>query len=36
MEGLGMTEGETLYLGLVIGCFVLYGLVLAYVTARQK
>lgn len=31
-----MTDGEVMYLGLVIGCFVLYGLVLAYVTARQK
>lgn len=31
-----MTEGETLYLGLIVGCFVLYGLVQAFVSARQK
>jgi hypothetical protein len=31
-----MTEGEMMYLGLVLGCFALYGIVLAYVTARQK
>ncbi len=31
-----MSEGETLYLGLVIGGFVLFALVMAYVTARQK
>ncbi len=31
-----MTEGETLYLGLVVGAFVLFALVMAYVTVRQK
>lgn len=31
-----MTEGEMLYLGFVTGCFVLYGLVLAYVTIRSS
>jgi hypothetical protein len=31
-----MTEGETLYLGMVVGAFTLYALVLAFVTARQK
>jgi hypothetical protein len=31
-----MTEGETLYLGLVIGAFLLFALVMAYVNARQK
>lgn len=29
-----MTDGEVMYLGFVMGCFVLYGLVLAYVSAR--
>lgn len=31
-----MTEGELMYLGLVVGAFVLYGLVLAYVSIGQK
>lgn len=31
-----MTEGETLYLGLVIGAFILFALVMLFVTARQK
>lgn len=31
-----MTEGETLYLGLVIGAFLLFAIVMVYVNARQK
>lgn len=31
-----MTDGETLFLAFVVGCFVLYGLVLAYVSTGQK
>ncbi len=31
-----MTEGETLYLGMVIVAFVIYALVLAYVSHRAK
>jgi hypothetical protein len=31
-----MSEGEILYLGLVIGAVTLFTLVMAYVTARQK
>lgn len=31
-----MTEGEMLYLGFVVSCFVIYGLVLAYVTVRAS
>lgn len=31
-----MSEGETLYLGLVIGAFLLFALVMLYVNARQK
>lgn len=31
-----MSEGEILYLGLVIGAVTLFALVMAYVTARQK
>jgi hypothetical protein len=31
-----MSEGETLYLGLVIAAFVLFALVMLFVNARQK
>lgn len=31
-----MTEGETLYLGLVIAGFVMFALVMIFVNARQK
>lgn len=31
-----MSEGEMMYLGLVIGAFVLFALVMAYVNVRQK
>ena len=31
-----MTEGEMLYLGLVIGAFTLFALVMVYVNVRQK
>jgi len=31
-----MSEGEILYLGLVIGAFFLFALVMLYVDARQK
>ncbi len=31
-----MTEGEILYLGLVIGAATLFALVMLYVNARQK
>ena len=30
-----MTEGETLYLGMVIGAFAIYALVLAYVSHKS-
>ncbi len=30
-----MTEGETLYLGMVIAAFVVYALVLAYVSYKS-
>lgn len=33
---MNMSEGETLYLGLVIGAFVLFALVMGYVNMRQK
>ena len=31
-----MTEGETLYLGMVVVAFVIYALVLAYVSHRAS
>jgi hypothetical protein len=31
-----MSEGETLYLGLVAGAFLLFALVMLWVNARQK
>lgn len=31
-----MSEGENLYLGLVIGAFLLFAVVMVYVTVRQK
>lgn len=31
-----MTEGEMLYLGLVLGAAILFALVLGYVIAREK
>ncbi len=31
-----MTEGETLYLGMVIAAFVIYAAVLAYVSQKAK
>ena len=31
-----MSEGETLYLSLVIGAFIFFALVVAYVIVRQK
>ncbi len=31
-----MSEGEVLYLGLVIGGFALFALVMGYVNLRQK
>jgi hypothetical protein len=34
--GYVMSEGESLYLGLVIGAFVLFGLVMGFVNLRQK
>lgn len=30
-----MTEGETLYLGMVVGAFIIYALVLAYISRRS-
>lgn len=35
-EDIKMSEGETLYLGLVIGGFVFFALVMGYVNLRQK
>jgi len=34
MEECSMTEGETMYLGMALALFVLFGLVLFYVSAR--
>ena len=31
-----MSEGETLYLGFVVGAFLLFALVMLWVNARQK
>lgn len=35
-EDIKMSEGETLYLALVIGGFALFALVMGYVNLRQK
>jgi len=35
-EDIRMSEGETLYLALVIGGFVFFALVMGYVNLRQK